>query len=205
MPLEKGAKPGSEGFSRNVATEVKAGKPTKQAVAIAYREARNDMSSRRFKDLTDLLDEFFREEAEEPEHKKDNAENGSASLIDAVQPSPLAGSAEGRAEKMTKTDGEMLMDALDSLRGRVEVAAASKKDGFEENKHPRDENGKFGSGGGSSSGNSEKTKTSASALKDKLSGMSKDKLHASLKNPNVDPAIKKYIEKELDDRANRGA
>ena len=36
MPLEK-AKPGTPGFSRNIATEIKAGKPQKQAVAIAYR------------------------------------------------------------------------------------------------------------------------------------------------------------------------
>lgn len=42
MPLEKGASPGSKGFGKNVATEVNAGKPTKQAVAIAYREARAD-------------------------------------------------------------------------------------------------------------------------------------------------------------------
>lgn len=42
MPLEKGAPPGSKGFSRNVATEVAAKKPQAQAVAIAYREARAD-------------------------------------------------------------------------------------------------------------------------------------------------------------------
>lgn len=42
MPLDPNAKPGSEGFSRNVATEVRAGKPEKQAIAIAYREARAD-------------------------------------------------------------------------------------------------------------------------------------------------------------------
>jgi hypothetical protein len=36
MPLEK-AKPGTPGFSRNIATEIKAGKPQRQAVAIAYR------------------------------------------------------------------------------------------------------------------------------------------------------------------------
>lgn len=39
MPLEAGAKPGTPGFGRNVATEIKAGKPQKQAVAIAYSEA----------------------------------------------------------------------------------------------------------------------------------------------------------------------
>ena len=41
MPLERAA-PGTPGFSRNVATEVNAGKPEKQAVAIAYNQARGD-------------------------------------------------------------------------------------------------------------------------------------------------------------------
>lgn len=41
MPLEK-ASPGSPGFSRNIATEVNAGKDPKQAVAIAYAKARGD-------------------------------------------------------------------------------------------------------------------------------------------------------------------
>lgn len=38
MPLVKSAKPAA--FKKNIATEVKAGKPVKQAVAIAYSEAR---------------------------------------------------------------------------------------------------------------------------------------------------------------------
>jgi hypothetical protein len=38
MPLVKSAKPTA--FKKNIATEVKSGKPVKQAVAIAYSEAR---------------------------------------------------------------------------------------------------------------------------------------------------------------------
>jgi hypothetical protein len=38
MPLVKSAKPAA--FKKNIATEVKSGKPVKQAVAIAYSEAR---------------------------------------------------------------------------------------------------------------------------------------------------------------------
>jgi len=38
MPLIKSAKPAA--FKKNVATEVKAGRPVKQAVAIAYSEKR---------------------------------------------------------------------------------------------------------------------------------------------------------------------
>ena len=42
MPLVKGAKAKTKkGFSKNVSTEMKAGKPQKQAVAIAYSEARS--------------------------------------------------------------------------------------------------------------------------------------------------------------------
>jgi len=41
MPMVKGKKASTkEGFSKNVATEMKSGKPQKQAVAIAYSEAR---------------------------------------------------------------------------------------------------------------------------------------------------------------------
>lgn len=40
MPLEKGKSKAA--FSHNVSTEVKAGKPPKQAVAIAYSEKRGD-------------------------------------------------------------------------------------------------------------------------------------------------------------------
>lgn len=41
MPLVKGMKAKSrKGFSKNVETEMKSGKPQKQAVAIAYSEAR---------------------------------------------------------------------------------------------------------------------------------------------------------------------
>lgn len=39
MPLERGAQPGSKGFGRNIATEIRAGKDPKQAEAIAYSEA----------------------------------------------------------------------------------------------------------------------------------------------------------------------
>jgi len=38
MPLMKSAKP--KAFAKNIKTEMKAGKPQRQAVAIAYSEAR---------------------------------------------------------------------------------------------------------------------------------------------------------------------
>lgn len=39
MPLKKGAKPGSSGFKDNIKAEIAAGKPQRQAVAIAYSES----------------------------------------------------------------------------------------------------------------------------------------------------------------------
>ncbi len=39
MPLKKGAKPGSAGFKDNIKAEMAAGKPQRQAVAIAYSES----------------------------------------------------------------------------------------------------------------------------------------------------------------------
>ena len=47
MPLIKGAKAKTKkGFSQNVRTEVKAGKPVKQAVAIAYSQAGESKSKK---------------------------------------------------------------------------------------------------------------------------------------------------------------
>lgn len=40
MPLKKGAKPGTKAFGRNIAEEIKAGKPKAQAAAIAYSVAK---------------------------------------------------------------------------------------------------------------------------------------------------------------------
>lgn len=42
MPLKKGAKPGTKGFKDNIKAEIAAGKPQKQAVAIAYSESKAD-------------------------------------------------------------------------------------------------------------------------------------------------------------------
>ena len=40
MPLKKGAKPGSKAFGKNIAEEIKSGKPRNQALAIAYSVAK---------------------------------------------------------------------------------------------------------------------------------------------------------------------
>jgi len=47
MPLIKSMSP--KAFKKNIATEVKAGKPVKQAVAIAYSEKREAEKSKRTK------------------------------------------------------------------------------------------------------------------------------------------------------------
>lgn len=86
MPLEKGAKPGSEGFSKNVAAEVRAGKPAKQAVAIAYNEAKADTTRAEFDEIKRLLTKFFTEEAKEPEHKMDSiAPKDLVARVDALK------------------------------------------------------------------------------------------------------------------------
>jgi len=45
LPLKKGYS--KEAFARNVKTEIRAGRPTKQAVAIAYSVAREARKKRR--------------------------------------------------------------------------------------------------------------------------------------------------------------
>lgn len=48
MPLVKGAKAKSKkGFSENIKREMEAGKPQKQAVAIAYSQARGNKKRKR--------------------------------------------------------------------------------------------------------------------------------------------------------------
>lgn len=48
MPLVKGAKARTrKGFSKNVETEMNSGKPQKQAVAIAYSEARESKKKKK--------------------------------------------------------------------------------------------------------------------------------------------------------------
>lgn len=47
MPLKKGAKPGSKGFKDNIRAEISAGKHQRQAVAIAYSEARQGKKKRK--------------------------------------------------------------------------------------------------------------------------------------------------------------
>lgn len=47
MPLNKGAKPGTKKFGENIATEIKAGKPRNQSIAIAYSEAKQNKRSKK--------------------------------------------------------------------------------------------------------------------------------------------------------------
>ena len=49
MPLVKGAKPGSKGFGKNIEAEENAGKPRKQAIAIAFSESGEDKRKKKRK------------------------------------------------------------------------------------------------------------------------------------------------------------
>ena len=62
MPLEKGPV-GSAAFGRNIATEIKAGKPQKQAVAIAYSEAGEKKDCAMSDRLDSILDSCAKMEA----------------------------------------------------------------------------------------------------------------------------------------------
>jgi hypothetical protein len=62
MPLEPGSSP--EAFSKNVATEMHAGKPQKQSLAIAYSE--KERTSHREDDMTKTHDDA---PAQPPEHR----------------------------------------------------------------------------------------------------------------------------------------
>ena len=46
MPLIKGAKPGSEGFKKNIEIEMDAGRPQNQSVAIAYSVAKENKNKK---------------------------------------------------------------------------------------------------------------------------------------------------------------
>lgn len=47
MPLIKGAKQGSKDFGKNIATEIKSGKPKNQAIAIAFSEAKKGKNKKK--------------------------------------------------------------------------------------------------------------------------------------------------------------
>jgi len=99
---------------------------------------------------------------------------------------------------MEPRDWEGLVKFIAEEMGESEHADDA---GFEEGKHPRDEGGKFGAGGGNGG---EKKSISRAEMKKKLESTPHAKLMSALNNSNVDPKIKKEIEKELDSRANRG-
>lgn len=69
MPLIKGTKPGSKSFKENIRTEVHAGRPVKQAVAIAYSESRQKGA----KDMEHHKKEHHKKEHHKKEHHKHEA------------------------------------------------------------------------------------------------------------------------------------
>lgn len=108
MPLEAGAKPGSKGFSRNVATEVEAGKPQKQAVAIAYSKARGDADEKEGRIA--VLRERIKRLRKDPNNARAVAE-----LEDEIKM---------LQDEPKKDDAASIMDAVRGLAGRAEVLAA---------------------------------------------------------------------------------
>lgn len=74
MPLEN-AKEGTPGFGRNVSTEMKAGKPQQQAVAIAYSKARGDAE-----DVTAQIKKLEREFETAPKSRRERIQEELAPL-----------------------------------------------------------------------------------------------------------------------------
>lgn len=118
MPLEHGVSKAA--LSHNIATERRAGKPEKQAVAIAYSEAR-----RTRQDGAPDTDVFARIDA-----LIAGCDSLSARLHDVCQSARL----------------DSFASRMDSLASRFDRATGT----FREADHPRDEDGKFTDGSGSS-------------------------------------------------------
>jgi hypothetical protein len=224
VPLVSGSS--QKSISKNIATERRAhpSMDPKQAAAIAYAKARGDMGQ--ITEVKKTADKWLAS-VKSPlgikvfEIPLDRAldEGDVRTEVEKL----MASNIDWRDDNDSKAKIDVAVAEMDALVGAIsevgrKVDAMTKKNdaltdcrldaGFEESKHPRAGDGKFGSGSGggsSSSGGAEKKKIAVGELKKKLEGMSYEALHGALKNADVDPAIKKYVEKELDDRGMRGA
>lgn len=152
MPLEKGKS--KKAFSHNVKTEMKAGKPQKQAVAIAYSEAGEDSAEAE-------VEAAIRAGQEESEAEEEAAEAG----------------------KRESTHQKRALEKLQRLQERRSEAA----DEFKESDHPRSDDGKFGSGGGSGKSSSSGEKSAARTIAQKVAKMS----------PETRKAVQRAAEKKI--------
>jgi hypothetical protein len=200
MPLKSGSS--AKVRSENIAELRRSGRSAKQAAAIAYRKSGED-------------------------------DNPEVDLTEAIEAGEKELAAQKRAKKaLSARDGEVEIDCSEAL----DEFGTFQLDSFEESKHPRAENGEFGSGGGSGGkkGTEEpvtmKQASMPSVVSKLLERFSKEKgnIHENIgKLAEKAPAqmlksalhqinesrhtgedtvrVKKIIEKELDDRANRGA
>lgn len=242
MPLETGS--GRAAISKNITTEINAGKPAKQAEAIAFAKARGDgvdfksrwpsqwtdeevkraydkyKSGSKPENWGDIKNEYekrAREMSRKDSERKDavnynrrHADEGKTAFQarKTRQTNPYkegsdaaynwaSGFNEAQREKEGRKDSEpSLQDRLDSMTQQVHdlTAGAQKIAGRMDisiEKCALDSN-------------DSRQKISISDLKKKLENMSKNDLMGALRNGGVDQAIKKYIEKELDDRGMRG-
>lgn len=118
MPLTEGS--GKEAISANIAKLRSEKYPEKQAIAIAYANARGDMDDAKFGELKKLLDEFFTEESHEPEHKKDRLDAACAKLDSVV-----------KHDSTRSASLDRVLGALDKVLGRRVRKDAETKKGFE--------------------------------------------------------------------------
>jgi len=124
MPLEGGSS--KTAISHNIATERNAGKPEKQAIAIAENKARGDSEPSNAKEWEALIRHAYERQDDklgkrlEAKYKEWKARN------DSLEPSPFG--REERAAKLSEAgDAAFLMGAIDELKSRIDAASTPKK------------------------------------------------------------------------------
>lgn len=177
MPLESGSS--RETISNNIATERNAGKPEKQAEAIAYSKARGDavqamcdsiaamLAATRFDDLSEFMADATFNESDHP--RAADGKFGSGGGIGS----------HGGPHHIIREKGDPRAKASES---EARMLGLNKTKSEDKTKHEG------------------KKSISSTALGEKLKGMSTEKLQAAAKNKDVDPMIRAHINRHLTSR-----
>lgn len=181
MPLESGSSQAA--ISRNIETEVNAGRDVKQAAAIAYSKARGDVDS-----LAVAKTEVRNALADLTTAERNGA---SKTKLDSLEKELAAARVKVKA-----------LESRDDLGSRLDVALAKcvKADAeFRESDHPRAGDGKFGSGSGGASGKRSLPEGEAKQkIEGRISKFKEERAKAEKRmGEETDPARKKVWEKAV--------